>query len=278
MKEANPGKMADSNHSLLPEKELKHCLNQGLAIMDQAEDVLLKAKKRGFATRVKADRSFVTDVDIEVESVIRERIEQAFPDHDVLGEELSDKNHTTDFQWIIDPIDGTRSFLHHIPLYGTILALRFQGESVLGIINLPELKIRVHGARGLGAFCGSRALDLSDNDNTIPVREGIIAVGDRQQFINSGKAHVFDSLIKSHACVRTYSDCFGHVLTLQGMVGAMVDFDLKSWDMAATEILIHEAGGKFVTLNSRTTQGAVRSCDVVFGRPHVVDWIIDTIS
>lgn len=263
-------------HNPLTEKELRRCLDKGLQIMDQAEEVLLKAKKRGFTVRVKPDESLVTDVDLEVEEAIRESIGQAFPEHDILGEELSDKNRNSDFQWIIDPIDGTRSFRHQIPLYGMILALKVQGKPVLGIINLPGLNLRIHGARGLGAFCGNRRLDLTGSK--IPVDEEILAVGDRRQFLNSGKTRVFDTLFKSHACVRTYTDCFGHAMVLQGSAGAMVDFDLKTWDVTASEILVREAGGKFVTLDTRTLNGPTSCSDVVFGKPYVVDYILQIIS
>jgi histidinol-phosphatase len=271
-------RMTGKNHAPPGREELKHFLEKGLEIIHEAEHVLLKAKEQGFSYRLKSDKSVVTDADLEVEKTIRESIGRTFPGHAILGEELPDKVLDSDFQWIIDPIDGTRSFRHGIPLYGTILALKFRGKSVLGIINLPELNICVCGAEGLGTSSCGKKLHLTGQIERMPVEEEIIAIGERRPFIRSNEINVFDTLMKSHPCVRTYCDCFGHVLTLLGSVGAMVDFDLKSWDMAATEILIQEAGGKFVILDSRPVDNTGSSYDVVFGKSHVVDWILGTIT
>lgn len=266
-------------HSSAPtEIDLQIFKDIGLEIIQKSRSIIKKAMKEGFSHRLKKDQSFVTDVDLEVEEAIRSEIKYAFPGHSILGEELPQLETESPYEWIIDPIDGTHSFRHLVPLFGTLLALQYNGSSVLGIIDLPCLNRCYSGATGLGAYCNNQLLKLSDLANEASIEKEIIAIGERHQFIKAGKTEVFDTLMKKHPSVRTYCDCFGHAMALEGAAGAMVDYNLCPWDFAATEVLIAEAGGKYIASPTKNPDNGEMRYNLIFGKPSVVDWIVSTLD
>ena len=227
----------------------------------------------GFSIGVKKDLSYVTDADLAAERTLRAAIAETFPDHGVLGEEFPPVNPGADFQWILDPIDGTLSFSRGIPLFGVILALHHRGRPVVGIIDHPALGQCFYAAEGLGAFCNGRRVRVDDAGRNWPVEGEIVATGDRAHFIKAGKQRAFDRLMRLHPQVRSYADCFGHTLAVRGAVGAMVDFGVRIWDISATELLIREAGGKYVRVQKLDRpDGALYG--IIFGKPKVVDWLV----
>jgi histidinol-phosphatase len=156
----------------------------------------------------------------------------------------------------------------------------------LGLIDLPLLGKLYTGGAGLGVWCNERPLRITekteDSEGTEKAREAkiaeeIISVGGRGQYVSSGVPNVFDDLMRLHPNVRTYGDCFGHGLAIEGAIGAMADFDLRIWDVAATQALIPEAGGKFFCWRMRGATVQDARYDVIFGKPHVVDWITRTL-
>jgi fructose-1,6-bisphosphatase/inositol monophosphatase family enzyme len=252
------------------EEDLRRFVALALDLARHTRRIVLDRVRGGFAHRRKADSTFVTEIDLAVEDHVRERLARELPEHGIRGEERDDRAAASDFEWIVDPIDGTLSLRHGVPLYGTLLALRHRGRTVVGVIDLPALGRTYHAARGLGAFRDGIRLHLAPPES---VDDEIVAVGDRLQFDRAGKLDVFDRLLASHSVVRTYADCFGHALAIDGSVGAMVDFGLRVWDVAATEVLVTEAGGAFVEVDRR---GEFH--DVVFGKPGVVEKILGTFS
>lgn len=262
----------------MPDTEtLGKWLRTANAIVDESRALIRKTVREGVEHRLKSDDTYVTNVDLDVERLLRRRIETRFPEHGVIGEEYEAIRADARLRWTIDPIDGTHSFRHGLPLYGTLLALLDGDRPVLGVIDMPGLDIRVSGAHGCGV-----------ERNGSPVRfepvceEGIekeiVAVGERQQFVSVAREGVFDHLMAAHPHVRTYCDAFGHVLTLEGRVGAMVDFGLHIWDMAPTELLVTEAGGAFETLFRGSPSNTQGRMNVVFGKPAVVAWLMDEIK
>lgn len=255
--------------------DLQDYLSAAERIVRESGDLILSRNHRDISQHLKPDGSPVTEIDFAVEDLIRSRLRSAFPDHGVVGEERPETTTQSPFQWIIDPIDGTRSFSHQIPLYGTLLALRHAGKSVVGVISLPELDLLYSGAQGLGAYRNGERIHRQAEEPPAPVEQEIIAIGDRRQFVARGQAAFFDALMHCDASVRTYCDCFGHALAIDGRVGAMVDFGVHLWDIAATELLVREAGGRFTYLNADCLDVDADPChDVIFGKPHVVEWVL----
>src|SRR6266567_512624 len=134
---------------MTPERsELKHLLDFAVQLAAEAGDITYRHFKGSFVAERKADKSFVTIADREAERFLRASIEQSFPDDGILGEEEGEKVGTSQRRWIIDPVDGTYSFVHAVPLYAVLIGLEIDGESVLGAVNLPALNELVYAARG----------------------------------------------------------------------------------------------------------------------------------
>ena len=219
----------------------------------------------------KDDGSPVSIADREAETAIRDVLQgdPVAAGLDVLGEEFGGKESRTRYRWLIDPIDGTRSFVNRIPLFGTIVALedRETGEALIGVIHLPTLNRTYSAARGLGSFCNGRAVSVSGETE---LATSMVATGDIAQFISAGCEEMFRQLAGACPYLRGYTDCFGHTLVIDGSVGAMVDPALNPWDAAATQVLVEEAGGTVVTRPSLVEH----KIDALFGAPKLVEQLV----
>ncbi len=250
--------------------ETLNYLEFGLATIKKARTLILEKSRRGFSISIKSDDTVVTEADREAEQLIRQEIEQHFPTHGIVGEEFGNHNEQAEFKWYLDPIDGTISFSHGIPLYGTILALHYNDNPLVGIMDHPGLDLSFYASKGHGTFCnGERVIMQAALDN---FEKEIIATGDFKQFEDAGTTKAFQHLLENHHLVRTIPDCFGHTLAVKGAVGAMSDFHVNVWDMAATKILIEEAGGKYVLLKETEVAKEKFKYNIICGKPKVVDW------
>jgi len=250
-------------------------LRVALAAAEEAAALIRRRAARRFETRTKADGSFVTSVDTAAERLIVGRLRRAFPDHDVTGEEFGASDRSSAYRWFVDPIDGTLAFTLGLPFFGSILTLCRNGRPVVAVIALPMLDRTYHAVAGGGAWRSRTRLRL-DAGPARPMRDELIATGDRDTFVRARALAKYERLVRSHALVRTIPDCVGHTLTVEGAAGAMVDYHLNYWDFAATELLIREAGGRFVVTGSRRLRDGRRVHDVVFGRRRVVAWLLRT--
>lgn len=245
-------------------------------IVAGARKRLLSIARTDLQIEKKKDNSFVTLADKETERYIRERLQDSFPDHGILGEEFDSIDKESEYTWVIDPIDGTHSFRHRIPLYGTMLCLMHNDTPVVSVIDLPALDRCYSAAKDLGAFCNGERIYTGDLAPDELIEDEVIATGERKQFLSCGLEGVHDSLMTTHSHVRAYCDCFGHVLAAEGAVGAMVDFNIRVWDCMASVLIVEEAGGKAVCVNTREENGSKRY-DWVFGKPKVVDWVLSAM-
>ena len=223
----------------------------------------------------KRDGSPVTLADQEAEAVIRAHLlsEASIGPLDILGEEQGFTGQGTRWRWTIDPIDGTRSFIHGIPLCGTMIALQdMQDEKpVLGVIHLPMLGVTYAGARGQGVTRNGQAMRLPE---AVAIEDAIIGVGDVAQFVAAGRFEDYSRLSAMHGYVRGYTDCFGHGLVISGSLGAMMDPALNPWDIMPTVALIEEAGGMALICKSRVP-GKV---DSLFGNRALVRHLARELS
>ena len=247
------------------------------------EVALLAAKKadiyikdeiaRGFTTKTKQDGSFVTNVDTGAEEIIRKEIERAFADHNITGEELGSSSKGSDYRWYIDPIDGTLDFTLGLPSYGTIICLCYKDQPIVSVINHPSLNLLYHAVMEGGAYCNGKKITLRD----IPakqVKEEMIATGDIYAFRLANSVSKFKLLLNKHPLVRTVPGCFGHTLAVNGSVGAMVDYYLNYWDFGATQLLVEEAGGKFVITGTQKLADGRSAYNMICGKRRVVNWLL----
>jgi myo-inositol-1(or 4)-monophosphatase len=215
----------------------------------------------------KKDGSPVTLADQEAEAVIRKHLlsRAEIGPLDILGEEEGLKGEGTRWRWTVDPIDGTRSFVHGIPLFGTMIALQDMSDerALLGVLHLPMIDLTYAGARGLGVTCNGKPLRLPES---VPLEDAIIGVGDVAQFVAANRFEDFRRLAAMHGYVRGYTDLFGHGLVVSGALGAMMDPALNPWDIVPTQALIEEAGGTML-LRPSQVPGKV---DSLFGNRALV--------
>lgn len=195
----------------------------------------------------KSDGSPVTIADTAAETLMRNAISEAFPNDRILGEEFGDSAanpgsaQSSGREWVIDPIDGTKSFTAGVPLWANLLAVIDDGVPVLGIINLPAVTETVIGVAGKGAFCNGERCQVSDRDRL----DGAYAMTSGVRYWPHGG---LDRLADAGVIVRTWGDAYGYALVATGRVEAMIDPLANKWDVAPIGVILNEAGGRFTDL------------------------------
>ncbi len=218
----------------------------------------------------KSDGSPVTEADRAAERAIGAHLRSCFPDFGLLGEEYGSDGSIEGPHWIIDPIDGTIGFSRGIALFSTLIALAIDGEPVMGLIDLPGLGERYVGWKGGGCRRNgipTRIAQISD------LNDAIISHGDPYSFDAFDQRPAFERMAREIPMLRGYTDAFGHGQVLAGGVGAMVDLSLNVWDVAATQVLVPEAGGRCVTLPEHRGKTGI-----VFGSPPLVEQLCAYLS
>ena len=195
----------------------------------------------GAAVEIKADATPVTVADKAAERQIREAIERAFPGDDVLGEEEGGDAAAAD-RWVIDPIDGTKSFVAGVPLYGTLLSYEVDQKPVLGVCYLPGLDELLWAEAGSGAFLNGRPIRVSQRDS---LDGSIVCIGSHRGLMDAGRWDGVTRIIDRAMATRTWGDAFGYSLVASGRVDAMMDPAVSRWDLSAFQVIIPEAGGRF---------------------------------
>jgi histidinol phosphatase-like enzyme (inositol monophosphatase family) len=205
---------------------------------------------RRIEVEVKGDGSPVTAADRAAETAAREWIRATYPDDGILGEEFGLERPDAPRRWVLDPIDGTKSFIHGVPLWGTLVAV-VEGERVLaGAIYAPPTNELVAAAVGEGAwFNGVRTYASSTPDLRTAT---LLTTDDRFPGRPVRKAR-WEQLASQARLVRTWGDCYGYLLLATGRADIMVDDRMNPWDAAAVQVVVEEAGGVFTDFRRRPT-------------------------
>jgi histidinol phosphatase-like enzyme (inositol monophosphatase family) len=203
---------------------------------------------RGTAVEWKTDGSPVTAADRESEAAIREVIARAFPDHAILGEEEGETPGDARWRWIVDPLDGTRTFVRGVPLYGTLIGVEVHGEPVVGVIHLPALDETVAAARGEGCTWNGRPCRVSAVDR---LDQALLVVTDERTV--RARSGAYDRLAARTQLQRTWADCYGYALVATGRAEVALDPIVNVWDCAALLPVVEEAGGRFTDWHGRRT-------------------------
>ena len=206
----------------------------------------------GLVVDTKADDSPVTQADRAAEAVLRRELLGRFAADAFLGEETGGTPGTSGYEWIVDPIDGTKSFIRGVPLYATLVGCRREGRGVLGVIAIPALDETVYAARGGGAWHvrGTAAPVAARASHRATLREALICSSDFTSFarwsggVDAGNA-ARARLEAACGVVRTWGDGYGYLLVATGRADLMVDPLMNEWDAAAVETVVTEAGGRF---------------------------------
>ncbi|MEE8394977.1 MAG: histidinol-phosphatase [bacterium] len=205
---------------------------------------------RELAVEQKSDRSPVTVADREAEALMRGMILERFPDHGVLGEEGgASGNADSPHLWVIDPIDGTKSFIHGVPLFGTLIALLENGRPVLGAIHLPVTEELLVGAEGRQTTLNGRPVRVS---TTRKLSEATVLYTGAEDLYRLGHGPAFAELQERAGLVRGWGDCYGHFLVATGRADVMFDPILSPWDIAPLRPCIEGAGGRLTDVGGQT--------------------------
>ncbi len=225
--------------------ELVHRLDLARTLAREAAEIILRHySPLGHRFDAKPDGSPVTIADLQTEEHLRRRLALACPRDGLLGEEFGDQPGTSGYRWIIDPIDGTRSFVHGVPLFGTLIGLEFAGHRVAGVTHFPALGEQYFASRGGGAF-----LALRDHAPS-PVRvsrvsslaDATLVTTDPAWMLRSPPEGFFARLAQSVRVLRGWSDCYAFAMVAAGRADIAIDPPMKPWDVAALEPLLLEAG------------------------------------
>jgi histidinol-phosphatase len=230
--------------------ELKELLDFAVRLAREAGEITLKYFRQSPLTEKKADGSFVTVADREAESFLRRAISNRFPNDGILGEEAGEHRGSSGRRWIVDPIDGTFSFVHGVPLYGVLIALEIDGQPVVGVVNLPALDEIVYAAHGLGCFLKGERVRVSP---TAKLEDALLLATDFGTCKQYGFGPAADELQRRVKARRTWGDCYGHVLVATGRADIMLDPVMNTWDCAALAPIIEEAGGTFTDWQGNRT-------------------------
>ena len=202
----------------------------------------------GVAVETKADDTPVTVADREAEQVIRARISRSFPNHTIIGEEGGETAGDAAYRWIIDPIDGTKTFIHGVPFYGVLVGVEVAGEPAVGAVYLPAFDEMVSAATGLGCTWNGRTAHVS---RVSELAEATLLTTSVTSCMRRSDA--YERLVAQTKLQRTWGDCYGYVLVATGRAEIMLDPAMNPWDCAPLLPILREAGGFFTTWDGTPT-------------------------
>ncbi len=254
-------------------EELTSRLEFGLNVAMEASDLILRYYQSvDLAVERKVDSSPVTEADKQTELLIRERLAASFPHDAILGEEFPDKPGTTGFRWILDPIDGTKSFIHGVPLFGTLIGVEFYSKCVIGVVRFPALNEVIYAARGSGAWwkIGEGEPRRACVSSTTSLAEATFCTTNPSRWLAIGRRETLETLLATVKLARGWGDCYGHMLVATGRADVMIDPALNAWDAAALVPIVEEAGGHFIDWNGEPSIYSGNGLSVVPGLKETV--------
>jgi len=220
-------------------------LELALELADLA-DVMTMARFRDMdlVVTTKPDLTPVTEADRAVEEAIREGITKSRPGHGIVGEELPTVPGTA-WRWILDPIDGTKNYIRGIPVWGTCIGLQQEGLGMVGVVSAPALGRRWWAARGEGAFADGTPIRVSQVKDLADAQLSYDSV---MSFEAYGLGERFLGLARRCWRSRGLGDFWSHVLVAEGAVDVAAEPEVSLWDVAAVQVIVEEAGGRFTDL------------------------------
>ncbi|MBL9124880.1 MAG: histidinol-phosphatase [Planctomycetaceae bacterium] len=225
-------------------------------------------RQDNFEIELKADSSPVTVADRQAEEHLRQRILATFPHDAILGEEFPAVAGTSGYRWILDPIDGTKSFVHGVPFYGTMIGVEYEPQPagasarlpaephvVIGVVFLPGLDEVVYASRGHGTWLirGSAAPQRCQVSKCANLSDALFLTTSVQAFEKLGRREAYDGIAREARLTRTWGDCYGYLMVATGRAEVMVDPIMNLWDAAAVQPIVEEAGGTFTDWQGKHT-------------------------
>jgi histidinol-phosphatase len=226
-------------------------LDLALALADAADRITMAHyQSASLVVRTKVDLTPVSEADEAVERMVRERLADERPDDGIVGEEFGSTG-SGSRRWILDPIDGTKNYVRGVPVFATLIGLEDDGVMSVGVISAPAMGRRWWAARGAGAFVNGRTMHVSRIGALEEAFVGYDAITD---FDKAGTTDAFLTLARRAGRSRGYGHFWAHMLVAEGAIEIAVEPAVALWDMAAVQVIVEEAGGRFSDLT-----GAARS-------------------
>lgn len=223
-----------------------------LELADAADAITLdRFEASDLKVKSKPDMTPVSDADVAVEQVLRERLAEARPGDSIVGEEFGGETVFEGRQWVIDPIDGTKNFVRGVPVWATLISLLVDGQPVLGVVSAPALARRWYAAQGSGAWrtFNKGSLKRLEVSHVGELADASLAMSSLEGWKARGLQENFIALTERTWRLRGYGDFFGYCLVAEGAVDIAAEPEVSVWDLAALSVLVTEAGGTFSSLN-----------------------------
>jgi histidinol-phosphatase len=230
-----------------------------------AADVIRHYYQSNLAITIKADKSPVTVADVESEKVIRSIIEAKYPAHGFYGEETGSSHLDAEYVWIVDPIDGTKSFVREYPMFSTQIALMHRGRLVIGVSSAPAYGELAYGEIGVGAWLNDRPIRVSDVSS---IEDAALSTGNLKTLATGPRWPAFGRLVGRLGRIRGYGDFLHYHLLASGKIDAVVESDVNILDVGACAVVVEAAGGRFTDIDGQPLGLDSRSVLATNGRLH----------
>ena len=230
-----------------------------------AAEVVRRYYQSNLAVTIKADKSPVTEADVETERTIRGIIAARYPEHGFYGEETGSSALDAEYLWLVDPIDGTKAFVREYPMFSTQIALMHRGRLVVGVSSAPAYGELAYGEAGVGAWLGDRPIRVSDVDT---IEGAALSTGNLKTLATGPQWSAFGRLAGRLNRIRGYGDFLHYHLLASGRIDAVVESDVNILDIAACAVIVEAAGGRFTDLDGQPLTLASTSVLASNGRLH----------
>jgi histidinol-phosphatase len=210
-------------------------------LADEAGRIAISFFGGPLEVREKPDKSPVTEADLTIEAAIREAVHERYPSDGVLGEEGGLEDEGGDRRWVVDPIDGTKNFADGIQIWATLIALAIEDRTVLGVIEAPAIGERYEAVRGGGARLNGKPIRVSRADR---ISRASVLHSSLAGWLDGPYRAPLEELMREARRDRGFGDFWGHMLVARGSADVMFEPELATWDFAAVEVVVTEAGGR----------------------------------
>lgn len=230
--------------------EIRELLEFAIRISHEAGALTLRYFGGRVDYEAKADGTPVSAADREAEELLRRRIGERYPDHAILGEEMGASREDARVRWILDPIDGTKSFIRGVPLYGVLVGVEVGNHPAAGVVHFPALQETVAAGRGLGCTWNGVRCGVS---GVRSLEDALVLTTDEREIMQRSEGAGWRRLEARAGISRSWGDCYGHALVATGRAEVMVDPVLEPWDAGPLLTILTEAGGRFTTVGGDAT-------------------------
>jgi histidinol-phosphatase len=236
-------------------------------------EVIRRYYQRNLQVTLKADKSPVTQADVETEQVIRAIIGQRFPTHGFYGEETGQSSLDAEYLWLVDPIDGTKAFVREYPFFSTQIALMHRGRLIAGVSSAPVYGELAYAEVGRGAWLNEQPLQVSD---IASVESAAISASNLRTLASGPRWARFGKLVARAQRIRGYGDFLHYHLLAAGKIDVVIESDVSILDIAPLAVIVEAAGGRFTDLEGRAPDLQTTSVLATNGRLH--DTVLKELS